>query len=117
MMKCDIGGCFRQPVEKAHIKSKGSGGSNKKHNIIHLCSFHHRTGPNAFHNIGVWSFAKLFDLVERFEEAYDVESEIVTEKKDKQFKKYVARQKKKAKRICPTCKRVWSKGVIKESEK
>jgi len=42
MRKCEVGGCYRKPVEKCHIKTKGAGGTSKPHNIIYLCIGHHR---------------------------------------------------------------------------
>ena len=112
MLRCEVPGCFNQPVEKAHIKSRGVGGSNKPHNIINLCVDHHRRGNKAFHLLGVWSFAKLFGFTERFEAAYDAEIGIVKTKRIKQFTKTKERENIRAKRVCPHCKRAWSKGVI-----
>jgi len=117
MKKCEVGGCFNQPVEKAHIKSRGAGGSNGSHNIINLCVDHHRRGNQAFHLIGVWSFAKLFGFTERFENAYDIESGLTRTKKTNQISRAKVKREKRATRICPTCRRVWTRGVIKENGK
>ena len=114
MMKCEIGGCYKQPVEKAHIYSKGGGGSKRKHNIINLCVDHHRLDPKSFHRMGVWSFADLHGLRERFEEAFRIEREIEQEKQTKMFMKARAKQQVDRKKFCPTCKRRWTKGVTKE---
>ena len=109
MQRCSIGGCFRQPIEDAHIKSRGSGGSKEPHNIIKLCSFHHRISPRSFHNIGIWSFANLHNLIDRFNRALDLEREIQAEK----YKAKVFKAKNKPRKICPTCKRNWSRGILK----
>ena len=113
MKRCEIGGCYRQPIESCHIKSDGSGGSNRKHNKINLCSYHHRTAKDSFHNIGVWSFAKLHGLTDKFEVAFDKEAAIDKIRRERN-QKSLNRRKEKSKRICPTCKRRWSKGVIQE---
>lgn len=110
MKRCEIGGCYEQPVEKAHIKSKGAGGSNEKHNIINLCYWHHRKAPDSFHNIGVWSFAELHNLTDRFKMAFELENKLQSQRYNKKALQF----RNKLKRICPTCKRSWSKGIIKE---
>lgn len=38
-MSCII---CNKPADKAHIKSKGSGGGMEKENILDLCRLHHR---------------------------------------------------------------------------
>jgi len=113
MIKCEVGGCFNQPVEKAHIRSRGAGGSNKPHNIVHLCTYHHRRGDKSFHIMGIWSFAKLFGFTERFETAYDLEAGLTRTKKVKTLSRAKEKREKKPTRICPHCRRIWSKGVIK----
>lgn len=115
MLKCEIGGCFRQPVEKAHINSKGSGGSKKPHNIIDLCVYHHRLSQYSLdHNKGVWWFADHFGLRERFERAFEAEREIERGKRDIRITKFKQRQAESRKRYCPTCKRRWGKGEIRK---
>jgi hypothetical protein len=113
MLRCEIGGCYKTPVEGAHIKGRGAGGTNKKHNKIRLCVFHHRLDDNSLHRIGTWAFAKLHGLTERFELAYEIERKLEQEKREKNFKKIRGRQAGNRKKYCPTCKRRWSKGVIK----
>jgi len=109
--KCEVSGCFNQPVEKAHIKSRGAGGSTKKHNRILLCTEHHRRGNKSFHFMGVWSFAKLFGFTERFEAAYDLEAGIQKAKRASTIKKVKATQNIRAKRFCPMCRRALPRGV------
>ena len=109
MLKCEIGGCYSRPVEKAHIKSKGSGGSNKPHNIICLCIEHHRTGPFALdHNKGPWWFADHFGLRERFEQVFEKEREL---QRSRLHDRLTRQRQRSRKRYCPTCRRRWSKGV------
>ncbi len=50
--KCII--CGKSPADKTHIKSKGSGGTGKKHNIVLLCRDHHMEQ----HRIGIVTFYK-----------------------------------------------------------
>ncbi len=115
MLRCEIGGCYRQPVEKAHIKSKGSGGSSKPHNIILLCVYHHRLGPYSLdHNKGWEWFADHFGLRERFEAAFAAEREIDRGKRENRITKFKLRQAISRKRYCPTCNRRWSKGEIRK---
>ena len=108
-----MGGCFRTPVEKAHILSKGAGGTAKPHNIIRLCVGHHRLNPDSFHNAGVWSFADKFGFRERFENAYRIERELVAQKRARNWQKVRTRQAHRRRLICPTCRRRWSgRGTI-----
>lgn len=39
---CSIRGCKSQPTDRAHIKSKGAGGTWDEWNIIHFCRDHHQ---------------------------------------------------------------------------
>ena len=114
MDKCEIGGCYRTPVEKAHIYSKGGGGSRKPHNIINLCVEHHRGDGKSMHQMGVWAFAKLHGLTERFQKAYEIEQQIEREKRLKYYAKVRAKQAENRKKYCPTCKRQWNRGVTRE---
>jgi len=109
--KCEIAGCYEKPIEKAHIRSKGGGATTGKHNIINLCVGHHRLYPDSFHSIGVWSFAKKFGFEERFKQAYAIEAELEQARRKDTIGKWQSR-KKKGKRICPHCKRSWSKGIL-----
>lgn len=52
----------RGGIDKHHIKSRGAGGSNEPDNLINLCRFHH----TEVHGIGRWTFAKKYNLVDRF---------------------------------------------------
>jgi len=116
MMKCEIGGCYRTPVEKAHIWSKGAGGSIKPHNRINLCVYHHRTGDKSIHNIGTKAFGELHGLTERFQKAYETEWALERERRKLGYQKIRTKQAVDRKRYCPTCHRRWSKGVIKGEE-
>jgi len=111
MLKCEIGGCYRTPVEKAHIYSKGAGGSIKPHNRIDLCVFHHRSGPKSLHVIGTKAFGQLHGLTDRFEKAYEIERQAEQEKRKVGYQKARVRQEENRKKFCPTCRRRWSKGV------
>jgi hypothetical protein len=59
-MNCEI--CGMPNADRHHIKTRASGGSNEDFNIIHLCRKHH----SECHQIGRWSFAKKYDITERF---------------------------------------------------
>ena len=50
--------CGKSPVDKCHIKSKGSGGSTKSFNIVLLCRFHHQEQ----HKIGILTFIDKYSL-------------------------------------------------------
>jgi hypothetical protein len=51
--------CLRSGADRAHIKTRGSGGSNKKHNIIFLCREHHTEQ----HKIGILTFIRKYPIV------------------------------------------------------
>lgn len=51
--------CGASPVDKCHIRSKGSGGSNDECNIILFCRGHHRIQ----HNIGWYRLCEKFPIV------------------------------------------------------
>lgn len=45
-----------------HIKTRGSGGSDKKFNLMPLCNFHH----NQVHQIGLYNFSLKYKSVTKF---------------------------------------------------
>lgn len=56
MLECLV--CHDQIVERHHIKTRGSGGSDDESNIMILCRTHHVE----FHSIGRNSFIKKYLL-------------------------------------------------------
>lgn len=111
MRKCSVGGCYRTPIERAHIKPKGAGGSNLKHNLIDLCRWHHRESPDCQeHNRQ--EFARKYGFMELFNNAFEIERQI---EQNKRFK-IIARQKKALaeRKRCPHCNRFLPKGFKKQ---
>lgn len=53
--------CGEQNADRAHIKSKGSGGSLDECNIMHLCREHHSVS----HGIGWKKFSEIYPKVLR----------------------------------------------------
>jgi hypothetical protein len=46
--------CGIQPTDIAHVKTRGSGGSDETHNLMALCRMHH----SAQHQMGIVTFAR-----------------------------------------------------------
>lgn len=107
MKRCEVKFCFKTPVERCHIRPKGAGGSNKPHNIIHLCIYHHR-GAEVCQEHQRDAFAKAHGFVERFKKALDTEYEL---EREKRFKIILKRKKAQAERKrCGTCNRFLPRG-------
>lgn len=51
--------CGRIPSDRAHIKTRGSGGKNQEFNLIRLCREHH----SEQHNIGFVSFSEKYPVI------------------------------------------------------
>jgi hypothetical protein len=51
--------CGSPFVDKAHVKTRGSGGTNEDHNLMLLCRLHH----SEQHQIGIATFAMKYDSV------------------------------------------------------
>jgi hypothetical protein len=51
--------CNSVNVDKCHIKTKGSGGSNEEFNIIYLCRVHHQEQ----HKTGIVTFVEKYQQV------------------------------------------------------
>jgi predicted restriction endonuclease len=56
-MKCLV--CHRTDVDRCHIKTKGSGGSDEPFNIMSLCRLHHALQ----HQIGIVTFIEKYPAV------------------------------------------------------
>jgi hypothetical protein len=57
-LPCAITGClYRQEIECAHVKTRGSGGDDRK-NCLPLCVRHHRFQ----HDIGIKSFQEFYHI-------------------------------------------------------
>lgn len=61
---CEI--CRKRPTDRAHITSRGAGGSDEPKNIMWLCREHHRLQ----HQIGIKTFVQRFNLPITFEFGY-----------------------------------------------
>lgn len=59
-IRCII--CLKIPVDRCHIKSKGSGGPDKDFNFMYLCRRHHQEQ----HRIGIITFIKKYTKVEKY---------------------------------------------------
>lgn len=71
---CQCCGCWSEMIDRAHIKSKGSGGSNEPNNILLLCRLCHRNQHDhgwkrmidEYPNLGTLLDEKGFELVNEF---------------------------------------------------
>lgn len=60
MNQCVVCGAY--PVDRHHIKSKGSGGSNDDLNLVHLCRIHH----NEIHTIGPYRTSEKYPSLKKY---------------------------------------------------
>lgn len=56
-MSCLV--CNRSPVDRCHIKTRGSGGSNDDWNLVTMCRVHHTES----HQLGWFRFAEKYPIV------------------------------------------------------
>lgn len=55
-MKCTISRCKNTNIDKHHIKTRGSGGTDDDWNLVELCRLHH----SEIHQIGNWKFCQKY---------------------------------------------------------